>query len=197
MDNHLRKMVEMIETVKFNKNIEILNLYTKDYEKQNEAYKLLNKSYNLFNKNEISGYIHNPFACIKLHSNFYLVFLHLIQKYSDEVDLEIFPIFIDKSISLCNNFITVNTVSIFDKIESKYGYNNFLTAKNFFIHSFSLGLDPSIKINFSIFDLPLSEILKLNLKEEKELKEDIKTIFKIYLKTDNRKDIVYEDYRII
>lgn len=120
-----------------------------------------------------------------------------MEKYSDEVVLEIFPIFIDKSISLCNNFITVNTVSIFDKIENKYGYNNFLTAKNFFIHSFYLGLDPSIKINFSIFDLPLSEILKLNPKEEKELKEDIKRIFKIYLKTDNIKDMIYEDYKII
>ncbi len=194
MDNHFIKMIEMIETIKFNRDIKILNLYTKDSKIQNEAYKLLNKSYNLFNKHEISGYIHNPFAYIKLHSNFYLVFSHLIEKYSDEVDLEIFPIFIDKNISLCNNFITVN---IFDKIENKYGYNNFLTAKNFFIHSFNLGFDPYIKMNFSIFDLSLNEILSLNNKEEKELEEDIKTIFKIYLKTDNRKDIVYEDYKII
>lgn len=190
MNNHYTKMIELIKSTNFNRDIKISNLYT--LEDQNKIYKFLRRSHELLNKNEESGYIHNPFAFIQLHSNFYLVFSHQVRKYMEEVYLEIFPIykFIDEDITLCDSFITTGIVNDFSQYRS---YNNFLDPKHFFQGAFNLGYDPYIELNYSILDLPLTEILDLSFNEEAKLKEDIEKIFRIYLETDNNnKDLVYK-----
>lgn len=190
MNNHYTKMIELIKSTNFNRDIKISNLYT--LEDQNKIYKFLRRSHELLNKDEESGYIHNPFAFIQLHSNFYLVFSHQVRKYMEEVYLEIFPIykFIDEDITLCDSFITTGIVNDFNKYRS---YNNFLDPKHFFQEAFNLGCDPYIELNYCILDLPLREILDLSFNEGTELKEDIEKIFRIYLETDNNnKDLVYK-----